>query len=116
MTLILETVLLKIQKQFIFTFQKQYYNFPFWITLFRWVLKKLYPFESYPVSGDLRGFRGLFRPNHSELAILQDTILFVSSRTTIFVFESLDFVEYWQSYERLKFVQLSGQNPAFPSF
>ena len=89
----------------------EYYKLSFWITLFRWVLKKLYPFESYPVFGDLRGFRGIFRPNHNELAIVQGTILFISSRTTIFVFESLDFVEYWQSYERLKFVQPSFRRP-----
>ncbi|RXH75298.1 hypothetical protein DVH24_030019 [Malus domestica] len=31
--------------------------------------RKLYSFESYPVSGDLRGFRGNFRPNHGELDV-----------------------------------------------
>ena len=46
-------------------------------------------------------FEALFLPNHGELDVIS---LFVSLRTMIFIFESLDFVKYWQSYERLKFV------------
>ncbi|CAN6727093.1 unnamed protein product [Malus baccata var. baccata] len=46
------------------------------------------------VSGDLSGFRGIFRPKHGELDIIRGTILFISSRTMIFVFESLNFVKY----------------------
>ncbi|RXI05722.1 hypothetical protein DVH24_017764, partial [Malus domestica] len=34
------------------------------------VYEKLYSFESYPVSGDLRGFRGIFRPNHGGLDVV----------------------------------------------
>ena len=44
------------------------------MTLFNWVLKKLYPFESCPVFGDLRVFRGIFRPNHNELAIVYHSL------------------------------------------
>ena len=52
-------------------------------------------------------FRALFRPNHGELAVNKGIILFVSLRSLIFIFESLNFVEYWRSYERLKFIQFS---------
>ena len=58
-------------------------------------------------------FRAVFRPNYGELAIKKDTILFVSSRSMIFVFESLDFVDYWRSYERLKFTQFPASFPVF---
>ncbi|RXH90234.1 hypothetical protein DVH24_032591 [Malus domestica] len=33
--------------------------------------KKLYSFESYPVSGESDSFRGVFRPNHGELDVFQ---------------------------------------------
>ena len=39
-------------------------------------------------------FQAVFRPNYGDLAIKKNTILFVSSRSMIFVFESLDFVDY----------------------
>ena len=52
-------------------------------------------------------FWAFFRSKHGELAIKKGTILFVLLRSMIFVFESLDFVEYWRSYERLKFTQFS---------
>ncbi|RXH82048.1 hypothetical protein DVH24_036389 [Malus domestica] len=53
--------------------------------------KTLYSFESYPVFGESDSFRGVFRPNHGALDVVRGTILFVSSRTTTFVFVSLDF-------------------------
>ena len=59
-------------------------------------------------------FRAIFRPNHGELAVNKGTILFVSSRSMIFVFESLNFVEYWRCYERLKFTQFLASFPVFP--
>ncbi|KAM1925818.1 hypothetical protein ACFX13_033063 [Malus domestica] len=39
-------------------------------------------------------FQAIFRLNHGELAIKKGTILFVSLSRMIFVFESLDFIEY----------------------
>ncbi|RXI08536.1 hypothetical protein DVH24_022680 [Malus domestica] len=35
-----------------------------------WPACKLYSFESYPVSGESDGFRGVFRPNHGELDVV----------------------------------------------
>ena len=52
-----------------------------------------------------RSFRGIFRRISGELGVEVGINLFVSSSATTFLFVSLNFVEYWRSYERLKFTQ-----------
>ena len=49
-----------------------------------------------------RHFRAKFRTNHGELAGVQGINLFVSQNSITFLFVSLDFVEFRQSYGRLK--------------
>ena len=88
----------------------EYYNFSFCFTQFRWVLKKLYSFESYPVFGDLRGFRDVFRPNHGELDVVQGTILLVSLRIQLSFLPHLISLSSDKVMERLKFGWFSGLN------
>ena len=59
-------------------------------------------FKVCPVFGEPVTFQTIFRPNHGDSAVKKGTNLFVSFQAMIFVFESLNFIEYWQSYGCLK--------------